>query len=107
MTSVVYQEHEDGRRCLFAKDHATGSREVCAGVSAIFYALANWVNAGRGGPHVDKVYAIQLTPGAALVEAAGDECLIQVFEAAVLGLMAVSQTYGEQYLQVKVYEIEG
>ncbi len=53
MTTATYYNDENWHY-LHVRDHATGSPQVCAGVSAIVYALAGWL-ANFGDPEHDTV----------------------------------------------------
>ena len=43
MTKVRWRTEDDGTCEILATGHATGSEQVCAGISAIIYSLAGWL----------------------------------------------------------------
>lgn len=79
------------RFTIRAVGHATGSVEVCAGVSAILYALAGYlINAPV------KVHALRLESGEALLDFEGGG---EAFQMAVIGLAQMGERF-PGYLQV-------
>lgn len=99
MTAVAYKM--DGGKCsIAANGHAEGSSEVCAGISAIMYALGGWlVNAAQDGKA--KVHCIKLDSGCAELSATGGEDVESVFSMAIIGLMQIAQAYPQH---VKILE---
>ena len=95
MTQVIARR--DGDRCyLSATGHATGSREVCAGVSAIFYALAGYLENAAMDRQLE-VSVLRLEPGDAVIEFEADEQARAAWEMAALGLAQMAKSY-PQYL---------
>ncbi len=74
--------------------HAAGSPEACAGVSAIVYALAGYLeNARRGG--LVKVKEMRLDSGDARLEWLGQPKTRAAFDMAVVGLAQIAEKYPE------------
>jgi len=93
MTQVTVQEcgGAPGTYRLTAVGHATGSREVCAAVSGIVYALGGYLkNLERAG--AVKLGAFMLESGAAAIEADGKD-LRAPFEMAAIGLLQIAEKY--------------
>ena len=88
----------DGSRCLMTMEgHATGSETVCAGVSAIVYALSGYLlNAGE---HLEKVIRNELESGSACISCTGDECVAAAFRMAGIGLAQIARQFPD-YLSV-------
>jgi len=97
MTKVIYREYGD-YRYLAAKGHATGDDEkICAGISAIMYALAGFLT-NEHGIHVN---AIQLESGDAVIEAGDTERLKAAFDMALIGLMQLARKWPE-YVEIDI-----
>lgn len=90
MTKVRYGFDGD-RAFVEAKGHATGSETVCAGVSAILFALAGYLKNDEGA----HILAFRLTPGDALLRARGGKEMRGAFEGAVIGLLQLAKSYGD------------
>lgn len=92
MTSITIREC-GGRWRLDAAGHATGSREVCAAVSAIVYALGGRLleleEAGRA-----RVTALRLESGEAEIEAEGEGAR-DAFAVAGTGFSQLAERYPE------------
>lgn len=83
----------DGRNCLLTMDgHATGSEVVCAGASAIVYALAGYL------ANTDCVHESDLESGKAKVSCVGDKGVQAAFRMAGIGLAQLAQQY-PQYIK--------
>ena len=80
-----------GRRCsLEARGHAAGSREVCAAVSGILYALAGYLaNAGC------RVYQKRMESADVLLEFGQGRGGLAAWRMAVVGLKQLEQAYPE------------
>lgn len=93
MTNITIQS--DGwRHRLTAVGHAAGSREVCAAVSGIVYALGGYLkNLERAG--AVELRTFQLESGDAGLEALGDAARAP-FEMAAVGLLQIAAKYPEQ-----------
>ena len=82
----------DGKRCLLAMDgHATGSEVVCAGASAIVYALAGYLL--NSGEHLETLERSELGSGQARISCVGDESVQAAFRVAGIGLAQLAQQY--------------
>jgi len=100
MTTATYYNDENWHY-LHVKDHATGSPQVCAGVSAIVYALAGWL-ANFGTPEQDTVI---LDSGKAFFSVdSGKEGVKAAFDLAVIGLLQIAKGHPE-HLQVEEEKI--
>lgn len=98
----VYAEHDGSRYLLSAQDHATGSEQVCAAVSALVYAFAGYAaNAKEQGRA--EVYSMRLDSGKALIHCSGDQAVGAAFDTVVLGLMQVALS-SPDYLTVEMGE---
>ncbi len=96
MTEV--KAKRSGKRCcLEAKGHATGSVAVCAGISAILYALAGYL-----ANHEVQVIRQHMADADVCMEFDGDTDAVAAFEMAVIGLMQIELTHPE-YISVKNY----
>jgi len=94
---IKVQAGGDGdRRTLHMSGHAeyaTGNDIVCAGCSAIAYALIGWIaNSPEHMRDVDEMYEAL---GHVLISAQGDECFQAVFDMAVIGLAQIGRKYPE------------
>ena len=91
----VYAERSGNRCILSAKGHATGSPEVCAGVSAILYALAGYlIN------HDIKISEQRMEDADVHLEFTGGEGAVAAYEMAVIGLLQIEKAHPE-FIQVK------
>ena len=96
MTEVKVKR--SGKRCcLEANGHATGSVAVCAGISAILYALAGYL-----ANHEVQVIRHHMADADVGMEFDGDPESVAAFEMAVIGLMQIELTHPE-YISVKNY----
>lgn len=93
MTKITIQS--DGMtHGLTAIGHATGSREVCAAVSAIVYALGGYLkNLEQDG--AAALHSFMLESGAAEIEASGEEAM-PAFGMAAIGLIQIAAKYPDQ-----------
>lgn len=80
----VYAEKDGRLFMLSSKGHATGSEEVCAGVSAIIYALAGWAE-----NFATEDVKIELESGDALIVFRGGTEAEAAFDMAVIGLKQI------------------
>ena len=97
MTQVIARREGD-RRYLSATGHATGSREVCAGISAIFYALAGYLENAAMERELE-ISVLRLEDGDAVIAFAADGQADAAYEMAVIGLVQMARSY-PQYLVV-------
>ncbi len=81
---------------LAMRDHATGSPMVCAGASAIVWALAGWLH-----NHGPEGTVINLRAGDAFVQCGRSPETETAFELALIGLRQMEKKYGE-YIKVEV-----
>lgn len=86
---------KDGLR-LELRDHATGSPQVCAGASAIVWALAGWLH-----NHPEAEAVVNLRPGDAMIQCVRTPETEMVFELATVGLRQLEKKYGK-YIQMEV-----
>lgn len=102
MTKVRWRTEDDGTCEILATGHATGSEQVCAGISAIIYSLAGWLKNSDC-----EVQELTLEPGMARIcfqkgsntEAAG------AFAMAVIGLMQIAASNPESCSVVDMKKI--
>lgn len=93
MTKIVIQS--DGMtHGLTAVGHATGSREVCAAVSAIVYALGGYLKNLELDGGVE-LCGFMLESGAAEIEASGQEARA-AFKMTAVGLLQIAAKYPDQ-----------
>ena len=95
MTKITANKKEyPGKTILYmsAKDHAEASALVCAGISAIMYALAGFVVNEMGTPNCK----ITLESGYAKVCCEMTERTMAAFETALIGLIQISLSYPEE-----------
>lgn len=90
---------------LTAVGHAVGSREVCAAVSGIVYALCGYLkNLEAAGQQVE-LGAFMLESGAAEIEAKG-EAAWQPFGMAAVGLMQIAAKYPDKvHIDTKIFDL--
>ncbi len=83
-----------GRYRLTARGHATGSEKVCAGISAIVYALAGWLaNAEKTG--AAYVESLRLDSADVEIIFSGGSEAEAVFLMAEVGLLQIQLQYSE------------
>ena len=89
-----------GHECNLALEgHATGSREVCAAISSIVYALAGYLaNAEAAGNA--QVQETLLEPGHVRIRCTGDDAAMGACGMAIHGLRQLAAQYPEQ---VKIF----
>lgn len=91
MTSITIREC-GGRWRLDAAGHATGSREVCAAVSAIVYALANYLQTLELEEGITaKIFTMRLKSGDTILEAEGGDEVRRAFELTAAGLARIAE----------------
>lgn len=84
MTRVTVHRDTEGQE-IKLEGHATGSPEVCAAVSGLFYALAGYLeNSGAEHRREDR-------PGYAVAWAERTEATDAAFDMAVIGLRQIEQ----------------
>ena len=92
MTRVAI--HREENNCtVVAKDHATGSREVCAGVSALVTALQGWLH---NDSHVTILHE-HVAPGDVRLVWDGD--IGSAWDMFLVGLLQIQHDYSD-YLEV-------
>ena len=102
MTQVLARR--EGNRCyLSATGHATGSVEVCAGVSAILYSLAGYLENAAMARELE-ISVLRLESGDAVIEFEADGQAREAYEMAVIGLIQMAQMY-PQYLVVSDFRV--
>lgn len=89
MIRVKVSQVRDGLQ-LELRDHATGEPLVCAGASAIVWALAGWLK-----NHHEAEPVMTLRAGDAFLQCARTPEAEVAFELAVVGLMQLERTYPE------------
>lgn len=99
----VYIESKGERHILSAKGHATGSSEVCAGVSGILYALAGWLKNAIAEPERHRVEAHRwrIWEADVLLDISGDETVEAAFDMATVGLLQIESQYPD-YISVEL-----
>lgn len=98
----VYAETEGTRYLLSVQDHATGSEQVCAAVSALVYAFAGYVKTAEANRKA-QVYNLKLDSGKALIHCHGDRDVGTAFDTVVMGLVQVSMS-NQDHLVVEMGE---
>lgn len=98
--TYVYCEKDGNRYTVTAKGHATGSPEVCAGVSGILYALAGYLENGDG---IGTLHG-RIEPGDFSVTFDGDGRADAVYNMALIGLLQIEKSHPE-YIKVERQEI--
>lgn len=98
----VYAESDGNRYLLSAQDHATGSEQVCAAVSALVYAFAGYVLNAKENRKA-MVHNIKLESGKALIHCHGDRDVGTSFDTVVLGLKQIEASNPE-FIQVEMGE---
>lgn len=85
MTKIFIAQDGD-ELILTAEGHATGRSDVCAGISAIIYALAGYaLNEGRKPP------TLRLASGEAYIRCKTSANLRAAFEMASIGLKQIAE----------------
>lgn len=86
---TVVSARRRGQRCILSvRGHATGSREVCAAISGILYALAGYLrNAGC------KVYQERMESGDVLLEFGCGCGAGAAFDMAMIGLKQLEREF--------------
>ena len=79
-------------------EYNPGNDIVCAGVSAIAYALAGYIINAPG--HVREMIALSLESGEAEISVRGDERIAAAIDMALIGILQISAKY-PQKVQVK------
>ncbi len=97
MIRAKFSRVRDGLQ-LEMHDHATGSEAVCAGASAIVYALAGYLK-----NQAPDDLALNLRAGYAWVQCRRCREIETAFEVARVGLLQLAKSY-PQYIQVEVIE---
>lgn len=83
---------------LTADGHATGSAQVCAGISALLYALLGWLT-NAGDAEIDEA---EMEPGHAhIVSLGGGDATEAAWDMAVIGLLQIEQQYPD-YITVRI-----
>lgn len=95
----VYAKRRGDRCYLTARGHATGSVEVCAGISAILYALAGYLVNVDESRRID-ILDLSVRDANVKVDFYGDDGSVAAFEMAVIGLLQIAKANPE-FLHVK------
>jgi uncharacterized protein YsxB (DUF464 family) len=90
MTRITLKE-DGGRYSVVCEGHATGSREVCAAVSALAYSLLGWLK-NAGDVAIDSEV---VADGYFEVEFSGGERAGAVFELIGIGFLQLEASKGE------------
>ncbi len=96
MTMAVFSAVKDGLQ-LEMKDHATGEPLVCAGASAIVWALAGWLRNNSGAEDL----VLHLRAGDAFVQCPRTREAVVAFEMAAVGLRQIEKAF-PGYIHVEV-----
>lgn len=106
MTKITGEYNwQEGRCLLEVTDHATGSEQVCAAVSALVCALAGYLKNAEHSAAV-LVQESSVEPAKARFRfMAGDEGC-GAFLAVVIGLMQIAKSYPE-YVSMDFHENKG
>ena len=96
----VYARQKGSRYYLSANGHATGSEPVCAGVSALLYALAGYLtNAKEDGTVAINEWLIE--DGNVLFFYDGGRETQAAYDLTIIGLQQIAQSY-PQFIQVHI-----
>ncbi len=90
----VYMSRMDRSYLVTVTGHAAGSSEACAGVSAIVYALAGYLENARRDRLVN-IKEVRLDSGDARLEWLGQPRARAAFDMAVVGLAQIAEKYPE------------
>lgn len=82
---------------LILKGHATGSPEVCAGLSAIVYALAGWIENNREHIHATPQTVVDLRPGDTCIFFHGDHVAAAAYQMAEIGIAQLAKSCAEYF----------
>jgi uncharacterized protein YsxB (DUF464 family) len=85
-------------RCLVMAGHAgynTGNDIVCAGCSALAYALMGWM---ENAPERVTRRVCDLGDGELRLSGSGDDCFAAAFDMTVIGLAQIARKYPENAL---------
>lgn len=96
ITISTYEENGAKYRCLTASEHA-GSEVVCAGISAICYALAGYLL--NKVPEDDLEYSLAIAE--AEIRVKDSDIAREAFTMAEIGLKQIEETYGD-YIHVEI-----
>lgn len=92
----------DGGQCLLAlRDHATGSESVCAGVSALAFALAGYL--ANAEEHLEEVYTNTVERGKVCIHCKGDAFVEEAFRLTAVGLLQI-EAKEPDYIRVDIEE---
>ena len=97
-----YYEMDGSRMFLHLQGHASGSKTICAGISAIVYALAGYIKNAESEERVN-IYTMNLNSGNVELHITGDDRTEGAFESALIGLKQIEKKYPD-YL--KIYDPE-
>lgn len=96
MTTITAEDYrlKDGRTmyAIRAEGHAIGGSKVCAGISAIIYALAGYVR-NHTGVEVDT---LELLKGYADISFCGGEAALAAYQMAAIGLAQIAYTHPDK-----------
>lgn len=93
--TTIYAAEAGGQYLVAAKGHATGSEQVCAGVSAIMYALAGTIK----NNHCCKELDCKIQDGFLLCKFSGGREAAAYYELTVIGLKQIANSYPE-YIEI-------
>ncbi len=102
MTKGIAELNEQKKTCkLKLKGHATGSLEVCSGISTLVYTLAGWL-----ANHVDdRAYTALINPGNVTISfSGGDDAALEAFKMTVFGLRQLANAHSEYFTMKLVVE---
>lgn len=94
----AYYKMDRSKMFLCLQGHAVGSPEVCAGISAIVYALAGYLKNAEAENRAN-IYTIDLNSGNVELQVTGDDRTGGAFESAIIGLKQIAQKYPD-YLKI-------
>ena len=95
----VYSERDGNRYILSARGHSTGSPEVCAGVSAILYALLGFL---ENCPDKEIFYR-ETGSGHVTLDCQGGATVRAAFDMANIGLLQIQAKHPD-YISVDCVE---
>lgn len=97
----IYAEHNPlvGRCYLRVKDHATGSVETCAAISALVWALEGYLHNATG----IKIRTERVDSADVTIEYWGDQMAVGAYLTTIIGLLQIAKQYPD-YLDMDYVE---
>lgn len=101
MTTVTFSQ-KGSRIIVSAREHATGSPEVCSGISMMLCTLEAWL---INNPDNWIFHRGRLDPGDTVIEFVPAKYEVYtILDYIILGLKQLEYSYGKEFVTVKVEE---